>query len=152
MWCITGIPGSGKTTICKLLQKNGVNCVNALQVQGTEKCVDQGEVDTECLKFIIAQNSTAEVVEAHFSHLLRCSSVIILERDESGIIEELKNRGYDDSKIRENIDALRADVIYSESLEKLPAGRIHRIKVKEGAVEEAYARCRDLIFSPKNKD
>lgn len=152
MWCISGIPGSGKSTICRLLNSEGIKCFNALDIPRSEKCVDHGEVDTDCLRFIISGNSSVDVVESHFSHLLGCSSVIILERSEEGIEAELRMRGYNEAKISENLDALRADIIYAEALEAMPAGRIHKVKVEEGKLDVALMKCRDLIFFSKNKD
>ncbi len=152
MWCISGIPGSGKSTICKLLNSDGIKCMNALDIPGTEKCVDNGEVDIDCLKFVISSEITVDAVESHFSHLLGCSSVIILERSEEGTEEELRGRGYNEDKIRENLDALRAEIIYSEALDVMPAGRIHKIRVEEGGIDVALKKCRSLIFSSKNKD
>lgn len=152
MWCISGIPGSGKTTICKLLDGNGIKCLSALDIPGAEKCLDDDEVDTDCLKSIISREGSVSAVESHFSHLLGCSSVIILQRSEEGVAGELRGRGYSEDKIEENLDALRADVIYSEALQALPSGRIHRITVEEGGLHEAFLKCRDLILSSKNKD
>lgn len=152
MWCISGIPGSGKSTICRLLDEKGISCRNALEFQGSSECVQEGEVDTQCLKFIIAGQKDSIAVESHFSHLLGCSSVIILERSEEGTRNELENRGYSEAKISENIDALRADVIYSEALEILPAGKIHRVQVEENKIEDALVKCMKLIVESKNKD
>ncbi len=152
MWCLSGIPGSGKSTICRWLNNSGIQCLNALEIPGAERCVESGEVDTECLKFILSRETLPDVIESHFSHVLGCGSVIILERSEDGIARELESRGYNERKIGENLDALRSDVIYSESLEMLPAGRIHRIHVDEGKLEDAFEKCRDLILKSKNKD
>ena len=152
MWCITGVPGSGKTTICKLLNERGISCTNALDLPGSSRCIEGGEVDTDCLGLIIRQQNSHAVIESHFSHLLGCDSIIILERGEEGTAGELEGRKYSREKISENIDALRSDTIYYEALEKLPSGRIHRIKVEEGGIDLALEKCIELIERSINKD
>lgn len=152
MWCVTGIPGSGKSTMCKLLNERGIRCINALDFPGSNKCRESDEVDIDCLRRAISGKESDSVVEGHFSHLLDCDSVIILERDEEAIGKTLEARRYSPAKIRENMDVMRSDVIYREALERLPAGRIHRIVVKENCLEEALSQCVDLILRSKNKD
>ncbi len=151
MWCITGIPGSGKTTICGLLNERGIPCKNALDLPGSSRCIENGEVDIECLSMLVGQQDRDIVLEGHFSHLLGCDSVIILERAEEEICKEMENRKYSQEKISENIDALRSDAIYYEALEYLPSGRIHRIKVEEGRIDLALKSCVELIQRSKNK-
>ena len=51
------------------------------------------------------------------------------------LLAELTSRGYHSNKIMENVDALRCDLYYSESLEMLPRSRIKRISVVEGNPE-----------------
>lgn len=152
MWCITGVPGSGKSTICKLLDESGIPCINALEIEGAGECVENGEVDLDCLTFIVDRRNSRKAVESHFSHLLNCKDVILIERSEDGVKRELQNRGYEKLKVDENLDALRSGTIYSESLEKLPSVRIHRLKVEEGQLNQAFDKCRQLILETKNKD
>lgn len=150
MWCITGVPGSGKSTICRMLNENGIRCVNVMDIQGAEKCNENGEVDIECMKSVIV-GQTFPVVEGHFSHLLNCSDVIILERSEEATRKELERRGYEMQKIEENLDALRSGILYAEALEKMPSGRIHRIMLEEEHPDIVLAQCIDLISGRKNK-
>lgn len=142
MISITGIPGAGKTTVCRELNARGIKCLGALDVPGAEACNDKGEVDTECLRVKISHSPVhIQVVEGHFSHLLGCSSVIILERDEEVVRKELVQRGYPAIKIEENIDVQRADILYQEALALTPATRIHRVKVVEGSFTKTVDAC-----------
>ncbi len=148
---LTGVPGSGKSTLCKSLNELGFTCLNALDFKGADHCVENKEVDTECLKQLIEKKEGDFVVESHFSHFLGCDYVIILERGEKATQAELEKRNYSPGKISENLDALRSDTIYYEALEKLPAGRISRIKVTEGRMDLALSKFVELIESYKNK-
>lgn len=133
MICITGIPGSGKSTVCSILSGLGYECMNVLDLPGARQCLDGDEMDLDCLLGISRQYvDSSLIIEGHYSHLLRCSMVFILERGENRIADVLSSRKYPGEKIEENIDALRSDTIYQEALELAPASRIHRITVMEG--------------------
>ena len=133
MICITGVPGSGKSTICKEIVSSGYDCRNVLDLNGAASCLEDDEMDIDCLKeHVVANLNDDAIVEGHYSHLLGCSIVFIIEREEDLINKTLIGRGYPPEKIDENLDALRSDIIYQEALEFLPASRIHRIQVDEG--------------------
>lgn len=152
MICISGIPGSGKTTLCEVLRQAGTDCIHVLDIPGSTQCLEGDEVDLQCLreKAEVMANSGV-IIEGHYSHLLQCNAVIILERDEEYIRKELENRGYSSEKIEENVDALRSDVIYQEALEKLPSTRILRIKVSEGQPDIVLNMALQFIMQQKNK-
>ena len=136
MICITGSPGSGKSTVATILRSRGFTVHNVLDFPGAMECVSNGEADMECLRAVTSRLCGAEdIVEGHYSHLLNCDFVIVLERDEDQVLSELESRGYGSSKIMENLDALRCDLYFSESLEMLPRSRIRRISVVEGNPE-----------------
>ncbi|MEM0157346.1 MAG: AAA family ATPase [Thermoplasmataceae archaeon] len=136
MICITGSPGSGKSTVASILRSRGFAVRNVLDFPGSMECVSNGEASIECLRAVTGRLSLpGEFVEGHYSHLMDCDSVIILDRDEDRVLAELSSRGYSRDKIMENLDALRCDIYFSESLESLPRSRIKRISVVEGDPE-----------------
>lgn len=152
MICITGIPGSGKTTLCSKLRDHGIKCISVLEIPGAENCRNGDEVDIDCLKEKFDGILDTDImVEGHYSHLLKCNSVIILDREEMAVTLELRNRGYSEKKINENLDALRSDVIYRETLDLMPSTRIRRIKVQEGRPEVTLNEVLDYIGRQKNK-
>lgn len=133
MICITGVPGSGKSTVCGILREQGFDCRNVLDLEGANSCLEGDEMDIDCLREkAIPYTNTGIIVEGHYSHILQCSMIFILERGEDIVSEALKQRGYPHEKISSNIDAIRSDIIYQEALESAPAPRIHRIVVHEG--------------------
>ena len=136
MICITGSPGSGKSTVTTILRTRGFTVHNVLDFPGSMECVSNGEADIECLRAVTSRLCGAgDIIEGHYSHLLNCDFVIVLDRDEEQLLAELTSRGYHSNKIMENVDALRCDLYYSESLEMLPRSRIKRISVVEGNPE-----------------
>jgi adenylate kinase len=125
---LTGVPGSGKSTICLILRLMNIDCRSALSIQGSGGCIDGDEVDTDCLGALWKKHSTGNVViESHLSQLLPVDYAIILERSVEKVLEALKRRGYPDAKIASNIDSLLSGVIYSDAAEKLPTTRIRAI-------------------------
>lgn len=152
MISITGIPGSGKSSVCRTLRELGYDCRNVLDLEGAASCLDEEEMDIECLKEKAEwARGTDLIIEGHYSHLLGASIVFILQRVEEKILETLMERGYPEGKINENLDALRSDIIYQESLELLPSTRIHRISVKEGDPETTAMKILEL-FKRAKKD
>ncbi|WP_162509171.1 adenylate kinase [Thermogymnomonas acidicola] len=79
-------------------------------------------------------------VESHYSHLLPCSAVFILEVSEDTLRRRMEERGgySEGGKIEENLETQRADIYFQEALERLPATRIFRINA-EGKDPDAVA-------------
>ncbi len=74
------------------------------------------------------------------SHIISSSdAVIILSCKEEIVRLRLEERGYDLSKINENLDAQRSEVIYSEAMERLPANRIMVIDCSSRSIEDIAA-------------
>lgn len=136
MICLTGIPGTGKTTICKMLDEKGIRCVSADSIAEQLECKEGDEVDIDCLRSKMIPSDI--VVESHYSHLLKCDFIIILEAPESIIEERLAKRGYSEVKIRGNIDTQLSGSIYSEALDNLPATRIVRIDCSGKDINEVF--------------
>lgn len=126
MICISGVPGTGKSTVGALLSEMGLMVCDAASVAEEAGCISGEEVDIQCLQQ--RGNFTGcDVLQSHFSHLVLCDKVVILETDPDMLSRRLEERGYSDQKVRENIDAQLSGTIYYESLDRLPAGRISRI-------------------------
>ena len=137
--CITGIPGTGKTTICRMLNEAGISCEGLNRLAENSGALEGDTVDVDILSRVEIKSA---VVEAHYSHLLNCSHVIILVDNEEILRKRMEMRGYTENKIDENLDAQRAGIIYYEALERLPAGRIHILEERSRNIEEVY---RDVI-------
>ena len=143
---LTGIPGSGKSTICAILNSMGIRCINALDIPGSGRCMEGDEVDIDCLgdmwSSMVMENI---VIDSHYSHLLGVKAVVILERGEEETMRTLKERGYSPEKISDNIESFLSDIIYRESLELLPSTKIHRVLNKHGKEEETAEEVMAII-------
>lgn len=123
MISITGVPGSGKTYLSSRLRERGFHVTGLNEVAREHGCITYDIIDIECLKSVIA-SLNPQIAEAHYSHLLPCNAVIMVEASENVLRERLRHRGYSDFKIEENIAALLSDSIFYEALDRLPRNRI----------------------------
>ncbi|MCL5679169.1 MAG: AAA family ATPase [Candidatus Thermoplasmatota archaeon] len=142
MICITGIPGTGKSTLCLNLNRNAATCRSANDEAQRLDCVSGDVVDIGRLRAAI---NGVSIIEGHYTHLLDCECAIILTASEETIRKRLLDRGYSREKVEENIGAMLSDSIYYEALDRLPAGRIFKVSTdgeNEGAV---LARVMEII-------
>ncbi len=152
MISITGIPGSGKSSICSYLRNLGYDCRNILDIDDARNCLENDEMDMDCLNDRIKwESKSGIIIESHYSHLVPCATVFILERGEEETGKTLLERGYSREKVEENLDAMRSDIIYQEALERLPSTKIHRIKVVEGNPELTALKIVEFL-KPSKKD
>ncbi len=143
MICITGIPGTGKTTICKMLNDYGIKCTGLNKIAGEYGAIKGDTVDVDIL---ISQQINCDVVESHYSHLLDCQYIIILEDDENRLRERMASRGYIQSKIDENIDAQRSEIVYYEAVDRLPKNHIFLIKEDSRSIDEVFKDVLNIIL------
>lgn len=150
MICISGVPGTGKTTICTLLNRDGIKCESADKVARDLDCLNDDGVDVDILR---DRFPSFEVVEGHYSHLLDCNAVIILFTDEEILRERLSKRNYDQEKIQQNVEAQISGTIYYESLDRVPSNRIFQLDTGKMGLDETYHAIRRIIqrFRTNNK-
>ena len=116
---VTGTPGTGKTTIAKLIaQKLKLEYMDANKLikekklaAGYDKKRNCDIIDDKKLKkeFIeLTKRSKNLVIDSHMSHLLpaKYTNICIVTKCDLKVLKgRLKKRGYSHSKIRENLDA-----------------------------------------------
>ena len=129
---VTGTPGTGKTTIARLIAKklqfqyidiNKVIKEKKLSVfydkKRKTKVVDEKKLARELIKLIKKNNKV--VIDGHLSHFIprKYASVCIVTRcDLKTLKRRLGKRHYGKEKIRENLDAELFEVILNEALER----------------------------------
>jgi len=126
---VTGVPGTGKTTIAKLLSKRigftyidlnklaeDKNLYTGYDKKRNCKIVDIKKIDNEIKKKVDQKDRM--VLDSHYSHLLSVDKVILLKLNTKELRERLEKRKYLESKIMENLQAEIMDVIKSEIEEK----------------------------------
>ncbi|NYT05302.1 MAG: AAA family ATPase [Methanomicrobiales archaeon] len=130
MICITGTPGTGKTTVAAALLRRGYPVTHAGDTIDRYVLEEDARRDTKVVdtdrwagEFVPVEG----FVEGHLSHLLAADAVVVLRCRPDVLAERLRARGYRQAKIRENADAEALDVILVETLEHHPGGHIFEV-------------------------
>ncbi|MDY6958463.1 MAG: adenylate kinase family protein [Halobacteriota archaeon] len=152
---ISGTPGTGKTTVSKLLENEYlVVHINEL-VEREEFNIGLDEerscliADTDKLtEYIQSLHKDFEegkvlIIESHLSHLLGPDLTIVFKTDTSVLIDRLKAKGFGKRKIDENIEAEIMDVILVEATEACKEVRV--IDTTNRPPEHVYESVRRII-------
>ncbi len=132
---IAGVPGVGKSTVASAVAER-LGCpvigVSELAVKegallGRDEERDTDVVDLPRLKEIIAEAISATegpiIVEGHYAYDVVPSDLVshalVLRRAPWVLKEELRERGYSDEKVQENVEAELLDVPLVEAIEAL---------------------------------
>ncbi|HTY89858.1 MAG TPA: adenylate kinase family protein [Methanocella sp.] len=119
---LTGTPGTGKSTIADTIDEGfRVVHVNELIKNGYSLGMDE---ERDCLiadlprlsKYVRSLKGDV-ILEGHTSHLLPADTIIVLRASPAALRERLKNRGWSEAKIKENIEAEALDLILVEALD-----------------------------------
>ena len=116
-YALTGTPGTGKTSVSKLLNEK-VTSLSDYYEEASEGKTNNGEwvVDIEKLNTIFKTSDT-KIYEGNFAHKLNnIDKIIVLRCDPSILKERLEERGYKKEKIMENLEAEAIGLIFSESI------------------------------------
>ena len=152
--CITGAPGTGKTTLSKNLAKMlnflylDVNKLiskhklfEGYDKKRKTKIVDAGNLARFLIRKIKSyknQSLKGIIIDSHLSHYIPKNHVdlcIVAKCDIKELGRRLKTRGYSEIKIKENIQAEIFDICREEALE-----RRHKILVIDSAKKIGYGR------------
>ena len=144
---LTGTPGTGKTSVSKVLEKNFFYVVdlNKIAVKksfvlGNDKVRNSKIVDIERLNEYINNfysNNKTVFVEGHLSHLLKSvDKVIVLRCSPKELRNRLYYKGWNEDKIRENVEAEILDIILCESVEIHYENNIFEIDTTGNSVED----------------
>ncbi|MCX8207376.1 MAG: adenylate kinase family protein [Methanothrix sp.] len=138
---LTGTPGTGKTTVSRLLPFRVVN-LNDLVREGMSAGFDPEreclEADMDAIEERIREieHSSEEdilIIEGHFAHHF-ADEAIVLRLHPNLLRGRLEARGYKESKIRENVEAEAIDLILAEALEL--CSRVQEIDTTDLSPEE----------------
>lgn len=119
--CISGTPGTGKTTVSSML---GMKVINLNDFAKENKCTRGYDkkrksriVDIDCVKKNLKDMDDV-VIEGHFAHLLDCVLVIVLRTSPKILKKRLEEKNFDRDKIMENMEAEALGIITEEAIEK----------------------------------
>ena len=137
---LTGTPGTGKTSISKLLDTDIVHLSDYYESSSNEK-TDEGEwlIELDLLDDNIRDLSRNEgVFEGHTAHFLSdIDQVIILRCDPFVLKERLDERDYSKEKVMENLEAEALNIIYIEALDNIDKEKIFQFDTTNKSTEES---------------
>lgn len=120
---ITGTPGTGKTSTCKVLADRGYVALDlkaeAARLGHLGSADPDGiqEVDVDTLARDLETPAKVTFIYSHFAHLLPSNVVIVLRCHPKVLRQRLGSRGWKPEKIQENVEAEAIDVITQEAVE-----------------------------------
>ena len=124
---ISGTPGTGKTALSESLRNKGYSVLDINEHIRTHGILgerdeerDTFEVDIDALNRSVSNIISADKVlfiDSHMSHCLDCDIVLVLRCSPCVLSERLRERGYSENKVRENIQAEILDVILCEAVD-----------------------------------
>lgn len=144
---LTGTPGTGKSTVAILVNAGyRVIHVNDLIKEGYNIGADEERggaliADIDRLSDYVDKLEGDVILEGHVAHLLPVDMIIVFRASPKVLKERLKGRGWNDSKIRENIEAEALDVILVESVSlsnnvyEIDTTNMTPMEVKEAVLE-----------------
>jgi adenylate kinase len=153
---ITGTPGTGKTTITGILEKKGFSVIDLKKIAyennfviGIDKVRNSKIIDIEKLDIFIGKTYQLEelvFVEGHISHLLKnVDKVILFRLHPLNIKKILKKRGWNNEKVRENVEAEILDIILCEAVEIHTESNCFEINVTDLSVEDVVKCVLELV-------
>lgn len=131
---ITGTPGTGKTTVSKLLTRDVIDLKKFAQERGLGEEKKIFHIDVESLDEELPEDCC---VEGHLAHRLTLDYCIILRTRPDVLEERLRKRDYPEEKIRENVEAEAMDLILSQaSNQDFTVYEIDTTDVRPGTIAE----------------
>jgi adenylate kinase len=165
MVAITGTPGTGKTHLSKELRSRGYEVLDLNEYIKNKGLLEERDetrdtycVDVDSLDISLDEYRSKNMIfiEGHFSHSVECDMVIVLRCSPDILAKRLRERGYSESKVTENVQAEILDVILCESAEA--DAPVCELDVSEERTEAAADKVEDIIkgntdkYAPGNID
>jgi len=164
--CITGTPGTGKSTVGKLLAQRGLFVVeigDLCRRHGIYSYIENGEIlvidEGQLSEFLSRYLRGVEeaVVVGHLSHHYpEPTSVVVLRTHPDVLEERLRSKGWPRRKVEENVEAEALDIILAEAV-KMHGGKVSEIDtttLSPGKVCERVIQAHRLVrrYPPKVRD
>lgn len=158
---ITGTPGTGKTSVTKLLENDPFYQVIHLNelIKG-EKLYSEVDTERDCVvadmemvynRVLKLQDRSypVTVVDSHLSHHI-VDIAIVLRTSPAKLKDRLEKRKYSVDKVRENLEAEALDIILAEAVDWCE--KVFELDTTAGNVEGTFKDIKRIIKGLKNGD
>jgi adenylate kinase len=153
---LTGTPGTGKTSISKILHSKGFEIVDLNRVAcekglliGKDEKRDSNIVDVDRFNGYVTENYARKdivFIEGHLAHLLRSvDKIFVLRCHPSELRKNLSKKGWNNQKIEENVEAEILDIILCETLDIHAKNNIFEINVSGKPLDEIVSSIFEII-------
>ncbi|MEM0231763.1 MAG: adenylate kinase family protein [Candidatus Methanomethylicaceae archaeon] len=148
---ITGTPGVGKTTIAKILSNRlglklielnkfvkDINAIIGLDEKREAEIIDERKVRKELLK-ILSKNS-GYIIEGHWGEIVPkkyVDYVIVIRAHPLVLMERLRKKGYNEEKIKENVQAELLDYCLIKAVEVFGEEKVFEYDNTKEDIEES---------------
>ena len=121
---ITGTPGTGKTSVAKELGKRlGWKVIGLHDLAREKKCISGFDeerkcdiIDTEKLSKAVKGIKGDAILDAHYSHETPVDAVFVLRTNPGILRSRMRDKGWKEKKVEENVQAEIMEVCKTESL------------------------------------
>ncbi len=162
---LSGTPGTGKTSVSVLLQKKGYEIVSLNEIavkkgfiEGIDKKRNSKILDIERLNEYISKKYATEdlvFIEGHAAHFLdSAEKVVLLRCHPTTLMIRLGKKGWNQEKIKENVEAEALDVILCETVEYFSENSIFEIDTSNKTIESVAESIVEIVkndFEPTKK-
>jgi len=162
---LSGTPGTGKTSVSKILKQKGFDIVdlNKLAIEknfmiGVDEKRGSRIIDINLLNKYIEKNYAEKdvvFIEGHLSHLLKNMDKVILLRCHPSVLKKrLAKKNWNETKIKENTDAESLDIVLCESVEIHPRKNIFEIDTTDKNADQVASCIIEIVqnkFKPMKK-
>ncbi|WP_135606257.1 adenylate kinase family protein [Methanococcoides sp. NM1] len=124
---LTGTPGTGKTSVCRILEGRGYRVIHMNDLIKNEHLYSEVDEERDTVVAdmdrvlsrvceLVGDDESVTILDSHMSHYI-ADIVIVLRTAPSELKKRLEARNYSDPKVQENVEAECLDVILVESVE-----------------------------------
>jgi Predicted nucleotide kinase (related to CMP and AMP kinases) len=144
---ITGTPGTGKTSVTKLLENDQLcQVIHLNELIREEKLYSEVDTERDCVvadmdlvydRVLELQDKSypVTIVDSHLSHHI-ADMVIVLRTSPAKLKERLEKRKYSVEKVRENLEAEALDIILAEAVDWCE--KVFELDTTEGTVDRTF--------------
>jgi adenylate kinase len=164
---IGGTPGTGKTKVAGALgSRQGVEVVSISKFADESGCIsaedkarDTGIINEDCLVEalldLVEEKGKRMIIEGHYIDLVPSSSVqwvFILRTHPETLQSRLRERGYKEAKVAENVEAEVLGVCQLDALESFGEKRVFEIDTTGLNTSQAVDIIEDMMSNPRDPE